>query len=249
MATSTIQETFTLPSKGQIYDKPINPEITLRSMTTMDELKRLSPSDLPYKNMCELIDDCIVGKTELSSYDMCIGDYQFLLHKLRIATYGTDYNMVVQCPNCASVKEKVFNLEELEILEWDESYRELFSLHLPKSDKDILLKVQTPRILDNIVKKKKEMLAKNKDMIDPTFVLTVMNCIDLVDGNKLNFVDLERFVQNLPMADTNLILQRMDTINQKVGIDTVVYNHCDQCGYDYLSTFRITTEFFRPSVD
>lgn len=117
MATSTIQETFTLPSKGQIYDKPINPEITLRSMTTMDELKRLSPSDLPYKNMCELIDDCIVGKTELSSYDMCIGDYQFLLHKLRIATYGTDYNMVVQCPNCASVEEKVFNLEELEILE------------------------------------------------------------------------------------------------------------------------------------
>lgn len=117
MAISTIQETFTLPSKGQIYDKPINPEITLRSMTTMDELKRLSPSDLPYKNMCDMIDDCMVNYKEKSSYDMCIGDYQFLLHKLRIVTYGSNYNMVVSCPNCASVEEKVFNLEDLEILE------------------------------------------------------------------------------------------------------------------------------------
>ena len=249
MAVSTIQETFTLPSKRQIYEKPINPEITLRSMNTMDELKRLSHSDLPYKNMCDMIDDCIVGKKEISTYDMCLGDYQFLLHKLRIVTYGTDYKIVVTCPNCRQVQEKDFNLEELQILEWDESVRELFNLHLPKSDKDIVLKFQTPRMLDNIVKKKKELLAKNKEMLDPTFVLTVMNCIDLVDGDKLNFVELERFVQNLPMADTNLILQRADTINQKVGIDTIVGNHCDQCGYDYLSTFRITTEFFRPTVD
>lgn len=117
MAVSTIQETFTLPSKRQIYEKPINPEITLRSMTTMDELKRLSHSDLPYKNMCELIDDCMVGNNKFSSYDMCIGDYQFLLHKLRIVTYGTDYNIVVSCPNCRKVKEEKFNLEKLEILE------------------------------------------------------------------------------------------------------------------------------------
>ena len=249
MIGSTIQETFKLPSNGQIYDKPINPEITLRSMTTMDELRRLSSSDLPYKNMCEMIDDCMVGNKELSSYDMCLGDYQFLLHKLRIVTYGKDYNMVVQCPNCGKVEDKIFNLEDLEILEWDENDRELFSLHLPKSDKDILLTYQTPRMLDNVVKRKRELLAKHKDMLDPSLVLTVMSGIDLVDGNKLTRVELERFVQNLPMGDTNLILQRMDAINQKVGIDVVIGNHCDQCGYDYLSTFHSSKEFFRPSVD
>ena len=246
---ATIQETFTLPSHGLIYDKPINPEITLRSMTTMDELKRLSPSDLPYKNMCELIDSCMVGNKELSSYDMCIGDYQFLMHKLRIVTYGPDYNMIIMCPNCNKVEEKVFNLEELEILEYDESIKELFSLFLPKSNTNITLKVQTPRLLDDVVRKKKEMLAKNKDMIDPSFTLTLMSCIDLVDGNKLDKIKLERFVQNLPMYDANLIINRVDDINKKVGIDTVVYNHCDQCGYDYLSTFRITNEFFRPTTN
>ena len=249
MANVTIQETFTLPSKGQIYDKPINPDITLRSMTTMDELKRLSPSDLPYKNMCDMIDDCMVGDKQISSYDMCLGDYQFLLHKLRIVTYGSDYNMVTVCQNCGKVEEKVFNLEELEVLEYDESFNDLLSLHLPIIDKDIVLKFQTPRELDNVVKKKREMLAKNKTMLDPTLMLTVMSGIDLVDGNKLNFVQLENFVQNLNMKDVNLILNRIDSINEKVGIDTTVYNRCSQCGYDYLSTFLITKEFFRPSTN
>lgn len=104
-------------------------------------------------------------------------------------------------------------------------------------------------MLDNVVKRKRELLAKHKDMLDPSLVLTVMSGIDLVDGNKLTRVELERFVQNLPMGDTNLILQRMDAINQKVGIDVVIGNHCDQCGYDYLSTFHSSKEFFRPSVD
>lgn len=127
--------------------------------------------------------------------------------------------------------------------------RELFNLHLPKENVDVTLKIQTPRILDNIVKKKNELLAKNSEMIDPTFVLTIMSGIDLVDGNKLNYAELERFVQNLSMKDTNLIIQRMDTINQGVGINTIITNHCDRCGYDYLSTFRITQEFFRPTED
>ena len=246
----TIQETFTLPSGGQIYSKPINPDITLRSMTTMDELKRLSPSELPYKNMCDMIDDCMVGEKQMSSYDMCLGDYQFLLHKLRIVSHGTDYNMLVQCPNCGKIEEKVFNMEELEVFTYDkETFGDLLSLHLPASDIDITLKFQTPRDLDNIVKKKKELLAKNKLMLDPTLTLTVMSGIDLVDGDKLNFVKLESFVQNLPMKDTNLILNRIDEINVKVGIDTTVYNHCSQCGYDYLSTFPITKEFFRPSTN
>ena len=37
---STIFETFKLPSNGEIYEKPVNPEVTLRSMTTMEEMRR-----------------------------------------------------------------------------------------------------------------------------------------------------------------------------------------------------------------
>ena len=76
----TLTGTYTLPSLGKVYgDKKINPEITLRSMTTEEEMKRLNPSDKPYKVMADIIDACMIEKPGISSYDMCIGDYQSVI--------------------------------------------------------------------------------------------------------------------------------------------------------------------------
>ena len=62
MTNATIFESFTLPSKGLIYNKEIDPHVTLRSMTTMEEMKRLSPSDTPYKVMSDIIEACMQEK-------------------------------------------------------------------------------------------------------------------------------------------------------------------------------------------
>ena len=247
MANYTISETFTLPSKGLIYDKPINPEITLRSMTTMEEMKRLSPTKTPFTSMSEVIEECIVGKPEMKVCDMFIGDYQFLLHKLRIVTYGPEYKVISVCPYCGEVKEEIFDLETLDINEYEEGFKDLLFLHLPQCDKDVKLKLQTPRLLDSIQRKKEDLMAKNKEMPDPSLILTVESLIDTVDGRQLNNVELENFVQNLPMKDTNTIILRAEEINKKVGIDTTVIKTCENCGRTNLSTFRITSEFFGPT--
>lgn len=249
MANYTISETFTLPSKGLIYDRPINPEITLRSMTTMDEMKRLSPSKNPLTSMSEIIQDCIVGKVEMPVCDMCIGDYQFLLHKLRIVTYGPEYKIVTVCPNCGQVEESLFNLEDLDINEYDESVKDLFEVRLPQTDKVVKLRLQTPRILDEINRKKTDLMSKNKEMIDPSFSLTLQSLIESVDGQILNPVQLEKFVQTMPMKDANLIVNTADKINKRVGIDTTIIHHCEDCGNTYVSTFRLTSEFFGPTTD
>ena len=60
-------------------------------MTTVEEMRRLAPSEHTYKNLCELIDDCMVEPIGMSVYDMHLADYQYLLHRLRIVTYGVDY--------------------------------------------------------------------------------------------------------------------------------------------------------------
>lgn len=65
-----IGESFTLPSKGLVYDKKVNPNIKIRSMTTEEEMKRLGHSELPYKLLSEIIDDCLVEKPGISSYDL-----------------------------------------------------------------------------------------------------------------------------------------------------------------------------------
>ena len=110
-------ESFVLPSLGKVYSTPINPNVKLRSMTTSDELKRLSPSEHQYQNICEIIDDCMVDKCEISSYDMCLADYQFLLHKLRIVTYGTEYKAMTKCPYCGTTNERTIDLDKLEVIQ------------------------------------------------------------------------------------------------------------------------------------
>ena len=79
----TLTGNYVLPSLGKIYNCDVNPNVKLRSMTVAEEMKRLNSSDRPYKNLADIIDDCLIDKPGISSYDMCLGDFQYLLHKLR----------------------------------------------------------------------------------------------------------------------------------------------------------------------
>ena len=100
MEDYTIAEDYVLPSLGKVYDKAVNPNVKIRSMTTEEEMKRLGHTDKPRKLLAEIIDDCLIEKPGISSYDLCIGDFQYLMHKLRIVTYGSDYLMQTRCPLC-----------------------------------------------------------------------------------------------------------------------------------------------------
>lgn len=243
----TIQETFTLPSLGKVYSKEINPNVTLRSMTTADEAIRQSPSVLEYKPMCDLIDSCIVSDHPWSSYDLCLPDYQFLLHKLRIVTYGPEYHLITRCPNCGGLDDQEINLEDLDVFTFNEEFDKRMTITLPKTNKEVKLQLLTPRMLDTIDKKRNDILTKNPLAIDPRLELLIQFSIDTIDGNKYDFVSLEKFVQDLPMMDTNEILNKSDELNSSLGIDVVLGCHCSKCKQNYISTFRQSSEFFRPT--
>lgn len=246
----TISESYILPSKGLIYDKPIDPNFTVRSMTTAEEMKRLSPTETPYKVMSEIIEECLTKKLEIPVYDLCIGDYQFLLHKLRVVTYGPDYKMSIQCPNCGEVTVSNTNLDSLTVTEYEDSIQEFMTIHLPQIDKKIELKVQTPRIIEEVSSRAKEIKKRMKDSaVDPSFLVTLQSIIKTVDGQTLNAVALESFVRKLPMRDANILLQAAKKLNGKVGLDTEVVAKCGSCGYDVVTTFRFTSEFFGPTID
>ena len=248
MSSNTIFETFTLPSKGMIYDEPVDAEVTLRSMTVAEEMKRLAPSDTPYKIMSDIIEDCMQTKPKIKVYDMCLGDYQFLLHKLRIVTYGPEYKMTITCPNCGEITDSVADLDSLEVMEYDESFDALLDLTLPVSGKVVRMKYQTPRDLDEIARKTKEMQRKTKLNAEYGILFTTMSLIKSVDGRVLSAIQLEDFVKKLSMKDVNAIITRAEEITKKVGLDTKILTKCDQCGFEMVSTFRITREFFGPSI-
>lgn len=242
MEEYTIAHEYTLPSKGLVYSESVNPNVKLRSMTTEDEMKRLGHSDRPYKLISEIIDSCLIEKPGISSYDMCLGDYQYLLYRLRAVTYGPDYNVNTICPICGNKNETTVDLDSLEVISYNEDIAKHLNIELPVSHKNIKLKMQTPRMLDDISLKG----PSNADN-GFAFLFTLMSMIEKVDGEYLDEVKLESFVRHLPARDSNYIIKSIEKLN--IGINNKINCKCGKCHSDYSTLFPITGEFFGPSID
>lgn len=243
-----IVETCTLPSKGLIYEEEINPDITIGSMKTKHEMLRLSANENNNKVMADIIDDCIVSEVGMSSYDMCLGDFQYLMYKLRTVTFGPEYEMSGICPYCGAENYIVVNLDELTVYEYEDNLIDEFEVKLPVSGSEVLLTLQTPRILDRIAKKIGEDRRRRKTTENMSLLYTITTSIVKLDGEEPNPFTLEEFVKDLPMGDTNLLLNKINEINGKIGVQMDIDSMCTSCGRYFVAPFRINQTFFRPDT-
>ena len=106
-------------------------------------------------------------------------------------------------------------------------------------------------MLDEVTLRANELKKKTKGNIeeDPTYMDTLVNIIELVDGEKIDPIRKEQMVRALPMMDTNYLIKHAQKMEESFGIDARVPTHCTVCGLDYNTNFRVTSEFFGPSVD
>lgn len=246
----TIGEGVELPSRGLIYDGKQTGAVELRSMTGRDEMKRLAPSTTQFKNLADIIEGCMIERPGVHVYDMALGDYEFLLHKLRIVTYGELYKMNLRCNHCAALFEASAHLEELEVKEFDyEKFDALRTLVLPRSGNTVSLRYQTPRMLDEQEAKVKEMRRKYKDAdFDFSQMVLLLSVIESVNGQHLDSFKLEAFINNLPAADMMKIINTVDELNAMIGLDTSLRLVCPDCGGQVVANFRFGPEFFRPTT-
>ena len=246
----TIMEGYELPSKGKIYLEDVNPHVELRSMTARDEMKRLSPSSTPLKTLADIIEGCCIEKPSIHVYDMSLGDYEFLLHKLRIVTYGEDYKVSLKCPDCGENIETTAKLDQLSIKEFNEDeVRSLQTFSLPKSGHTITLNFLSPRLVEEMEAKVKDMKRRYKNAtIDFETLVKLLSNIDLIDGEKKSETELDNIVTNLPAMDLQKILNNIDKLNQQVGLDNTLYLTCPKCSGEIMTFFRFGPEFFRPTT-
>lgn len=244
-----ITEEYTLPSKGLVYNKKFDPEFTIKSMTLADELKRLSPSKNVYKHMSEIIDNCLVTKFPISAYDLCMGDYIFLLHKLRVVTYGSEYKLSFTCPYCGESCTDSIDLDNMPVKEFDDSISKFKVITLPTSGLEVVLRFQTPRDLDNIARKTREDKIKFPDADDQELSYVIESYIDTIDGEGLDPILGRNTLKTLGMKDINAILNAANKLNSYIGVDSNIMLHCENCGREVYVPFRYTEEFFRPSND
>lgn len=246
----TVAEEYELPSKGAIYNKAVNPHIRLRPMTVREEMKRTGKTNSEYRVLSEIIEACMIEKPAISVYDMHVGDFDYLLHKLRVTSHGPKYKMIAMCPFCNRIEEIEANLETEEVLEFDENkFNELRIVELPRSGKKVTLKFQTPRMKDNIKQKVLEMESDSNEDWERFF--TVMESIDLVDDRKLSYVELESFINKLEAADFNKLELNIEELKNAVGLKNEIKYKCSnpKCKKDVITFFRYGPEFFRPTND
>lgn len=246
----TIMEGYELPSGGLIYDTPINPHVELRSMTARDEMKRLSPSSTPLKTLSDIIEGCMIEKPAIHVYDMALGDYEFLLNKLRIVTYGPAYKINIQCSECGEYIETEADLETLQLKEIDlDEFNNIRQFTLPSTKDMISLKVVSPRLLEMVDAKAKEMKRKYKGAdFDFTTFCKLTCCIETINEEKLVGLALEDKLNKLPAIDMQKILNQIDKISGTFGLDSKLYVTCPHCGENVLTFFRYGPEFFRPTT-
>lgn len=245
MENYTIAETYSLPSKGEVYAQQVGPKVRLRSMTTEEEMKRLGHSEAPNELLAEIINDCLVEKLPIHVYDLCVADYQYLMHKLRVVTYGPNYKVSTVCPICGKVNNDSIDLEKLDLVEFSEEMKAHLNITLPKTGKNIELRLQTPRMLDEAFAKSKDLVNKSNTKSEPAILFNIVSMIAKVDGKVIDEFKLDSFVRKLPMKDTNFILNHIKAIN--FGLSTNIKCKCKSCHTEYESRLPITGEFFGPT--
>lgn len=247
----TITKDGILPSRGLIYSDlgEINPNITVRSMTTNDEMKRLNVSASPYKNLAEVLDDCCVEKdSKLRAYDMWMPDFQYLMVLTRIATYGTNMtSRPIICPHC---KQEVNFSQDLNQLLPTEIKSDMNNrILLPESNIEVEVKYETPRLNDTITRRTKEMNEEYGKFANQDFsmLVTLEEYIRRVDGEALPIGELRKFIREAPMGDINFLMQKIKSLND-VGFDGKLSVECPKCENKTTIQFLMTNEFFRPTV-
>lgn len=248
MENARIVEHLCLPSKGMIYEEDISPEFELSSMKTKHEMLRLSATEESQKIMAQIIDDCIVGDLGISSYDLCLGDFQYLLYKLRTVTFGPEYELQCKCPYCGFENTFTLNIDELEVKEYTDELVDLMELELPVSKNHIKFTMQTPRMLDRInARVRDHNKRRHTTNENATLLYTIISSLEEIDGEPVDMTTIEKWVRDLPMADTNAILYRIDEINNSLGIVLDSQETCGVCGSSFIAPFRINNTFFRPT--
>ena len=245
----TFAEGYELPSKGLIYDEKVNSHVELRPMSARDEMKRTAATTTPLKQLADIIEGCMIEKPGVHVYDMAFGDYEFLLHRLRVITYGADYKMSVKCPFCGEMFDTTADLDKLTVKDFDENeFNALKVIKLPDSSKTISLKIKTPRMLEEADIKAKELKRKIKDGdMDYSAYINVCQAIGTIDGNKMKDYEIENFVDHMSAKDLRVIVIALEKLNSYVGVDNSIFLTCPKCKEDVLTFFRFGPEFFEPT--
>jgi hypothetical protein len=255
----------TLPSRGIFYDADTielvdtSDEVGIRSMTGPDELMFKNPDALLNgEAMRNALISCVVGLKNPDN--LLVNDVDALMVAIRIATYGDEMDLAMDCPKCGNQNTFALDLPTVQATMGvvDDSYEVdlssgtvvsirpyLYKDHLKltlatfqqmkliKSMEDpALSEEQKLKIFD---KSFKELVKANIDMLSNAITKVTNEEHDLeVVHNKETHQDVVSFISNIDKADSELISNKVKEVNE-VGILREINVCCDFCKHEWVS--------------
>lgn len=242
-----------LPSNGIIYSEESNipAELTIRAMTTKEE-KIIFGSTNGENVMDEVLSACI--KDDIDIKKLVNQDKMYLLIRLRILSYGSEYHITTSCPNCGATDEYKINLEKLNVEYLKKSqYNKGTSFTLPRSKDQITIKLLDGYDSDNVterINRQLKMAKQSKVKLtydSASFEQTSAARIQTKNGKELTDEEKLKYFDEMPAMDSAYIRDKMDGII--FGIDSTVNLTCNTCGQGFVGFYSMGPEFFHPRFD
>lgn len=241
----SIEEAYVLPGYS-LYDHDVmEKDFRIRAMTTKEEKIRLSSPGLG--TLARVIQSCLINNKNIDIRDLKLFDFQYLMYKTRIVTYGEQYRITIKCPYCGREADHSINLDKLNITEVPVDFKEPFTIGpLPKSQDVLECKMFSVRDVIDLDNESEEFIKKFPEYDgDPSFILDL--CKRIVSVNGQMPLDLRGYVENLHALDYQYFSTKYAELTNSFGIDSRVELECPHCKKKRLLELPMTSEFFRPS--
>ena len=102
--------------------------------------------------------------------------------------------------------------------------------------------------LENRIFAKRKSITTNK-ATDIIISIKNVNAPTATHKSILNSILFMEEIKLWSAYDFNYLLQKIESVERKVGLESVINLECPKCHNAFDTTFRYTEEFFRPHID
>lgn len=221
-----------LPTNG-VLNAP--KQITIRELTGKD-LSALY-SNFNEEALDYVIKQAIIEPEEIDLDSLATEDKTYILHALRVLTFGSEVEQTLRCPFCGKVHDYVINYDDFALNKIPSDYLTHGSI-AEIAGKAIERTIPTIHKLETIRNFKEQMKISDHD----DYILLLMGYINTVDNKKLSPLDLRDFLINLPGRDLVKVEKHVDV---KYGFDTTFTVECESCSVAITGGIGLNAHIFR----
>jgi len=215
-----------LPSRGKFYSLGDSSHpITLRPMTFEDEKSMASTQNANIDVINLLLSRCL---TNININELLVIDKLFVIMKLREISYGHEYKVKINCPQCRKENNVTIDLGKLNIRMMEEDSSNPVVVTLPVLGKEA--KIRLPRVIDE----------KYLNTLDGT-ASNIWRFVEEIDGHNKKTI-ISAVLKKLPIKDMHTILGVLN--GEEYGVDPEVRFACRYCSHHESITLPINTDFF-----